>query len=231
MTSTDTADPDSLAQAEEQLDQAYQYYDNFQNIDGALEACETAIALTRPFLADAYNLRGVLLEETGRTDEARDSYNQALTIDPGLQEAADNLFGLEKELAAAYDLVAVATFEKLSEAWSLQTSLRADGILSFIALDVENASALPLGSLISGLKVQVPEDALPRTLEFLGLEPEDEYEEEEEDIYCPNCHSDDVRYERYSERGLFGAALMLRLTDLTSRWTWTCRACGHTWRE
>jgi tetratricopeptide (TPR) repeat protein len=44
-----------------------------------------------PGLAEAYNLRGIVLEEMGRMQEAVAAYRQAVRLDPGFLEARENL--------------------------------------------------------------------------------------------------------------------------------------------
>lgn len=63
----------------------------------ALEECDTAIRLD-PNLADAHNLRGVILEELGRNGEAIQAYREALRLDPGYAAAHENLKAAEAEL-------------------------------------------------------------------------------------------------------------------------------------
>ena len=85
-----------LSQAVHYLEQAYasEDPDDFQE---ALEECDAAIDLD-PGLAEAHNLRGMILDELGRKEEALAAYREALRLDPSFQEASDNLYDLEDEL-------------------------------------------------------------------------------------------------------------------------------------
>ncbi len=53
-----------------------------------------------PDLAEAHNLRGIILDELDRNDDALDAYQKAVKCDPNFAEAAENLRGLEAELQA-----------------------------------------------------------------------------------------------------------------------------------
>ena len=70
------------AEARRYLDQAFASEEEYE-FEKALEECDTAIRLD-PSLADAYNLRGVILEELGRESEAVLAYREALRLDPGI---------------------------------------------------------------------------------------------------------------------------------------------------
>ena len=69
-----------------------------------------------------------------------------------------------------------------------------------------------------------------RAREILGLDKGDEDEEEISEVRCPNCNSDDVRYERWSSRGVFGSWLLLHFPLPILKGTWHCRKCGHEWK-
>lgn len=82
------------------LDQAYFYYEETQEFEKALQVCDNVIEI-EPEFADAYNLRGVVLEELGRDLEARQDYQQAIWLDPKFAEAKANLAELKEKLASA----------------------------------------------------------------------------------------------------------------------------------
>ena len=90
------------------LDQARFYYKETEEFDKALRECETAIDL-EPFWADAHNLRGMILEELGRSLEAIGAYRKAIQLDPDFSEAKENLANLKAEFAAFSRLVTIAT--------------------------------------------------------------------------------------------------------------------------
>jgi Flp pilus assembly protein TadD len=56
------------------------------------------MAKMTPNYADAHNLRGIILEELGRKEEAVSAYREAVRVDPSFREAAENLQDLEAEL-------------------------------------------------------------------------------------------------------------------------------------
>jgi tetratricopeptide (TPR) repeat protein len=109
-------DGNQLTNGTQHLDRAYSYEDEGE-FEQALEECDKVIATARfPLVADAYNLRGIILEELGRSEEAVEAYTKAVAIMPGFREAADNLHELGQELSAYCDLVAIATFCDPSDA-------------------------------------------------------------------------------------------------------------------
>lgn len=85
--------------AHEALEHAYAYRDRGELGDAlhALQACDAALALD-PDLAEAHNLRGMLLEDLDRGSEALAAYREAVRLDPGLVEAQENLREAEEEL-------------------------------------------------------------------------------------------------------------------------------------
>jgi tetratricopeptide (TPR) repeat protein len=91
--STHTPQPEAM----QHLEQAYAHEE--QNRFGqALSECDAAIR-TDPTLAEAFNLRGIILEQLGRKAEAVSAYREALRLDPSFQEAEENLYELDDELA------------------------------------------------------------------------------------------------------------------------------------
>ena len=75
--------------AHEHLAQAYAH-EQVQEFEMALRECERALQLD-PSLAEAHNLRGILLEELGRKRSAISAYRRALELDPSFEEAKQNL--------------------------------------------------------------------------------------------------------------------------------------------
>ena len=87
--------------AHECLERAYAYQDGGA-LEDALRACKAALRLD-PDLAEAHNLRGILLEELGRGREALAAYREAVRLDPDLVEARENLSEAEAELGDQAD--------------------------------------------------------------------------------------------------------------------------------
>ena len=82
--------------AQEYFDSADIDYELDTNLNKALADCETALQLN-PNFAEAHNLRGLILDEMGRTDDAIASYREAIRLNPALDEARANLRDAEAE--------------------------------------------------------------------------------------------------------------------------------------
>ena len=158
-----------LASAEEHLDQANTYEENGQ-FKEALAECDAAVAAAQSFLADIYNLRGIVLEELECNAEARAAYNVALRLDPGFHEAAENLSKLESDLGISHHLITIATFNYPAQAHVLRTKLESQGIWSFVADENFVTATGPCSNSIGGVKLQVKEQDVERALEILGIE-------------------------------------------------------------
>jgi DNA-directed RNA polymerase subunit RPC12/RpoP len=90
---------------------------------------------------------------------------------------------------------------------------------------------------IGGVKLQVQESDVERSLEILGLDPsgtelgESEEDEKDDEWRCPNCDSLNVRFERYSKWGIFLPWLLLNFPLPFPKRKWKCAECGHEWKE
>ena len=222
---------DSLAEIERSLSAA-EYWEEQGKYGYALEWCERAIEGLRAYLADAYNLRGILLEELGREEEAVESYRQALEMNPGMAEAADNLTSLEKEMGIRHNLVTVAEFSQASEAYVAKGLLETEGIWAFIADEYTITTSWPYSRALKGVKLQVRESDLEAAQRILGLnaeKPEEEAEVPEEER-CPLCGSTNIQYRRFSSRWVFLSWLLLGFPLLFLKKRWVCNHCGHEWR-
>lgn len=89
--------PSHPVEATTHLDQAISYKQS-QEFDRALVECDTILEIA-PSLADAHNLRGMILEKLGRNAEAIEAYKTALELVPDFSGAKDNLAALEEKLA------------------------------------------------------------------------------------------------------------------------------------
>ncbi len=78
------------------LDLAYSYEDR-GDYEPALVEVDRALQ-AESGLAEAHNLRGLLLEELDRNDEALAAYRMAVQLDPNFGEAVENLNSLAEEL-------------------------------------------------------------------------------------------------------------------------------------
>ena len=180
-------------------------YEEQGDYERALEECDAAIAVAQPFLADAYNLRGLIMEGLARPEEAISAYKQAILLEPGFRVAADNLRLIESDLGIDHGLVTIVVYEQVVQALAAQAELETEGILSFLA-DETAVGAIGLGAgLLGGARLQVGEPDVERALEILGIEAEGS-----DDLRCPSCDSSNIR---------------LPLLGNSCR----CEACGHRW--
>jgi tetratricopeptide (TPR) repeat protein len=236
-----------LTQAQQYLDQAYLYYDETEEFDKALEACEAALELD-PILTDAHNLHGILLEELGRKLEALEAYQQAIKLDPGFTEAKNNLAALNSELASGERFITIAAFSHPTEAYIPKTKLEIEGIPSFLANEYIVNMYWLYSNAVGGVKLQVKagdvEEALaiitPASLTSEEIE-EDQEDAVEDDSQCPNCHSTDITYEKYRMGWVFASWLLsgfslLFFFGITGGFPipflkrkWHCRDCGYEW--
>jgi tetratricopeptide (TPR) repeat protein len=163
--------------ARQHLDRAYAYYENMDEYEQALLECEAALDLD-PYLADAHNLRGILLEALNRPLEALQAYREAIRLDPDFSEAGDNLSALQAEFASRGRLVTIGRFSHATEAYIPKTRLEAESVWAFVA-DAETVTMNWLYSnAIGGVKLQVREADVERALEILNRQPEPVAEDE-----------------------------------------------------
>ncbi|GEM_PF-273007 len=216
----------SLAEIEESLSAA-ECWEEQGNYGYALEWCERAIEGLRAYLAEAYNLRGILLEELGHDEEAVESYRRALEMQPGMAEAADNLTSLEKEMGIRHNLVTVAEFSQAPEAYVAKGLLEAEGIWAFIADEYTITANWLYSRVLKGVKLQVRESDLEAARRILGLEEAEEVPEEER---CPRCGSTNIQYRWFASRWVFLSWLLLGFPLLFLKKRWVCNHCGHEWR-
>jgi tetratricopeptide (TPR) repeat protein len=143
--------------------------EELDNFEDALVECETAIQAGWSFLAEAHNLRGIILEGLGQNDEALTAYMQALEIAPTSEVMRENLRALEADLEISDQPVTLAEFWNDTEARFVQQRLAAEGIWSHLTGKF-GASGLGFGSAFRGLQLQVRESAVARAMEVLGME-------------------------------------------------------------
>ena len=231
--------------AEHHLNQASHFYEETEEFEKALQACDTALELD-PYLAEAHNLRGIILEEFGKVYESRKAYQQAITLDPDFTEAKDNLAALEVDLAHEDELVTIATFSHPLEAYVRKTKLDANGLPSFVADDNTVALIWLLSNAIGGVKLQVRSSDVKQAQEILSDETqsvEDNFEEAGE-AKCPNCQSMNIYPRRYNMSLIFGVWFLSWLLNPFFvgldyggfplpflRRRWQCSECGHNWRN
>ena len=84
------------SEAAEHLERAYALEEGNQ-FKEALDECDAAIRADAT-LAEAHNLRGIILEELDKGFEALLAYREAVRLNPGFREARENLLEIEAEL-------------------------------------------------------------------------------------------------------------------------------------
>ncbi len=78
------------------LERAYKLQEE-DDFKAALQACSQAIEDV-PTLVEAHNLRGLLLEQLGRPEQAIEAYRRAVELDAEFEEARQNFQELQEEL-------------------------------------------------------------------------------------------------------------------------------------
>lgn len=223
---------DQPSDASHHLNEAY-FHEANGNLAQALDECDTTITAGEPsLLAEAYNLRGIILDGLGRSEEAADAYRSALAVNPGLQEAADNLRELEREIAHQHNLVTIASFCQPEQILQIRMQLRQAGIWSLATEERETGvKALLLGSW-RGMRLQVKEQDTHKALTILGVKPklpQARKVRKGEECKCPDCDSPNIRHERYSKWGIYGPWQTNRPEGRFAERTYECRDCGYTW--
>lgn len=96
-TSLEANELDKLAK--QHLEKARISFDSTRNIKRALVECEQALQYN-PQSAETHNLRGLILDEMERFDEAILAYREAIHLNPDYVEALENLEDAENEIEA-----------------------------------------------------------------------------------------------------------------------------------
>lgn len=80
--------------AKQYSDKAQKTYDKGRNVKSALGDIDLAIQF-EPESAEFHNLRGLILDAIGKTDDAINSYHEAIRLNPNLEDAKANLIDAE----------------------------------------------------------------------------------------------------------------------------------------
>ncbi len=143
------------------------------------------------------------------------------------------------------DLVTIRNYaygpDPAGEAELARVKLESAGIPCFLA-DREFTSMYWLSSGAShGVKLQVRRSDAERALAALGpapVAPDREAEppagagvDEFGGPPCPQCHSEEVAYERFSRRFFYLSMLLLGFPLLWGRGRYRCNHCGYTWKR
>ena len=83
--------------AKQYSDKAQKTYDKGRNIKSALGDIDLAIQF-EPESAEFHNLRGLILDTIGKTDDAINSYHEAIRLNPNLEDAKANLIDAESDI-------------------------------------------------------------------------------------------------------------------------------------
>jgi tetratricopeptide (TPR) repeat protein len=217
------------------FEQALRYFDDTDEYDRALAEIDAAIKAD-PNLADAHNLRAMILEELDRPLEAIAAYKEALDIDPEHADAQENLSGLRDELVDAGGLVTIATFSHVLEAHIVKGRLETEGIWSFVADENTVVANWLYSNAVGGVKLQVREEDVDAAQLILADGPGEidwegeggEEDEEDDPEHCPRCDSNAIRYEKFEKKGFFLSWLLL---DFFLKGEWVCQDCGYNWKE
>ncbi len=98
------------------LEKAYAFEEQGK-LEEALPECDAAIEADFD-LAEAHNLRGIVLEELGQKKKAILAYRQAIRLDPNFQEAKENLEEIEAERKAeAENMVYCSACGHVNPSW------------------------------------------------------------------------------------------------------------------
>lgn len=217
------------------LEQAYAYEEG-GDLECALRECERIIQLA-PELAEAHNLRGVILDELGRKEEAIAAYREAVRLDPTFREARENLDEATAETGKRekVELVTVRAFIYPVHAHLAKALLEANGIRAFVADDGIATVNLLFSKAIGGVRLLVrDQDALAaRRILEQSARPRDQGGSRgaAENPQCPRCHSAATHFEKYGLRLLALTWLLLGIPFPFVLRRWRCERCGYTWRE
>lgn len=91
------AENEPLALAKQHLEYALRALERSSDLYYALHDCDLAIEYF-PGLAEAHNLRGLILDSLGKTEGAIEEYREAIRLKPDYTEAQENLAEVEVEL-------------------------------------------------------------------------------------------------------------------------------------
>ena len=139
-------------------------------------------------------------------------------------------------------LITIARFtygpDPVADAELAKLKLAAEGIDSFIA-GKNFAGMYWLYSIAcGGARIEVRQSDAERAVEILKDNKPADFEEVEEsstteplDDQCPNCHSGNVEYERFSKKLFYLSLLFLKFPLPFSKKSFKCNNCGHSWQD
>jgi preprotein translocase subunit SecD len=91
------ADAERRAIAKQYAEKARKTYDKWRNLKSAIRDIDLATQF-EPESAEYHNLRGLILDASGKTADAINSYREAIRLDPTLEDAKVNLMDAKSDL-------------------------------------------------------------------------------------------------------------------------------------
>jgi hypothetical protein len=123
-------------------------------------------------------------------------------------------------------MITLTTVSYIHEADLLCMKLEAGGVESFIP-DMNTAQVNPFYSgAMGGIRVQIHEQDLDKAREILADEGA-----KIEGLYCPQCGSSNIEYQRFSKRFAVLSLLLLGIPLLSAQQGYVCRECRHEWKR
>ena len=198
-------------------------------LGSALRKCEAALRLA-PDCAEAHDLRGVLLNDMGHTEEAIAPRRESVRLAASLSNARLGLIKAGIRLTDGdrfSEIVAIRTFAFPSQAHIAQARLQVEGIPCFVAQDDIVSMNWLFLYMVRWVKLCVWQQDAERALAILDWTWPDE---SESGPRCPRCGSANIRYEKYNLRLVYAAILLLRIPIPFKKERWSCWRCGATWK-
>lgn len=133
------------------------------------------------------------------------------------------------------DFITIATYDDYLAANFDKQKLDAQGIHCYLADEYTVTIKWILKDALGGIKLRVPGQQAGKALAILNEKTEEipvdfKLEEEENDIICPNCASNNTRTEKYSKSIAGWTWLILGFpVTATPIKQHRCFYCGHRW--
>ena len=144
--------------------------------------------------------------------------------------------------SAGDDLITIATFSHPTEADPVVAWLESEGIECFLTNEHTVSMNWLYSNAIGGVGVRIRAADVERANEILQIisnpdatgeetAPVDlettQGNEDATDVYCPQCSSADVYYEKFSRRLVFASWVLLTVPLPFFKKRWKCRECEH----
>ncbi len=140
------------------------------------------------------------------------------------------------------ELVTIANFaftaDPVSQAELAKIKLEAEGIECFLSGKNFIGIHWLCSAVAGGVKLQVRQSDAQRALKTLQTGEKVNIKALDDDLapepisgLCPECHSDDIEYRRFSRTAFYLGILFFRVPLPLPRKSYKCNDCGHTWKE